>query len=93
MDHQTLHLFFYAQASHGAPVAAPLRQGYAGLMSNFLKSNKRRSARPMTHLASRMLAFTHVGFHACWLAQQHLQDGGISRSTQEINLPAVMEVV
>jgi p21-activated kinase 1 len=72
------------------------KKGMLGTMTDFLKSNKR----PEISRAYDPVHLTHVGFNSStgkftdlpkeW--QQHLQDGGISKSNQEKNPLNVMEI-
>ena len=83
--------------SRSGTITAKGKKGMLGFMSDFLNSNKR----PEISTPYDPVHLTHVGFNSStgeftglpkeW--QQLLQDSGISRSDQEKNPLAVMEIV
>ena len=83
--------------SRSATVTAKGKKGMLGFMTDFLNSNRR----PEISTPYDPVHLTHVGFNSStgeftglpkeW--QQLLQDSGISRSDQEKNPLAVMEIV
>jgi hypothetical protein len=83
--------------SRGSSVTTKGKKGMLGVMTDFLKSHKR----PEISRAYDPVHLTHVGFNSStgeftglpkeW--QQLLQDSGISKSDQEKNPLAVMEIV
>jgi p21-activated kinase 1 len=86
-----------ASRSRSGTVTAKSKKGMLGFMTDFLNSNKR----PEISTPYDPVHLTHVGFNSStgeftglpkeW--QQLLQDSGISKSDQEKNPLAVMEIV
>jgi p21-activated kinase 1 len=86
-----------ASRSRSATVSTKGKKGMLGFMTDFLNSNKR----PEISTPYDPVHLTHVGFNSStgeftglpkeW--QQLLQDSGISKSEQEKNPLAVMEIV
>ena len=86
-----------AARSRSGTVTAKGKKGMLGFMTDFLNSNKR----PEISTPYDPVHLTHVGFNSStgeftglpkeW--QQLLQDSGISKSDQEKNPLAVMEIV
>jgi p21-activated kinase 1 len=86
-----------ASRSRSGTITAKGKKGMLGFMSDFLNSNKR----PEISTPYDPVHLTHVGFNSStgeftglpkeW--QQLLQDSGISKSEQERNPLAVMEIV
>jgi p21-activated kinase 1 len=86
-----------AARSRSGTVTAKSKKGMLGFMTDFLNSNKR----PEISTPYDPVHLTHVGFNSStgeftglpkeW--QQLLQDSGISKSDQEKNPLAVMEIV